>query len=576
MIKFSKFGPLAVAALFALAIAACGKGDKEQEVQAILEFVPADTPYVFAALEPAPEELFDKLEPQVDAMMSAYREVVDSALEVEMAKLPEDSSERAQVESAKSAIGELMSFMTIDGMRSAGIERGAKFVLYGNGVIPVARVEVTDPALFDAAIDRVEEKAGKAMLRGEIDGETYRYVEIEKVKIVLGAIGDYGVATALPAGFTDEQLRVVLGLDKPVESMADSGELAAVAKDFGFTDHMIGLVDMQRIVSVFIDPPTSLNADLLALVDYDSSELDDVCREEFRALAGVAPRMVVGYTRLDAEQLDSTMVVELREDIAAGLATIPASVPGLGTSRGGLFSFGMGFDLQAVRSFYEARLDAMEENPFLCDQFADLQAGVAKGREALNQPVPPIVYGIRGFTAAVDGIEGLDLASKQPPESIDASLVLAVDGAPQLLSLGAMFSPEIAVLNLQPDGKAVKFEPRQLGDQVDNLWLALNDDGLAFAVGDTAEAEASALLTAESATPAPFMSMSMDAGKYYALIGDAMMVEGENEDEDLPPEAREALRDMMLQVGEIYDRANFDVRFTDRGVEVATELTLGD
>lgn len=576
MIKFSKFGLLAVAAVFALALVACGKADKEKEVQAILDFVPADTPYVFAGLEPAPEDLIDKLEPQVDAMMSAYSKVIDSALEAEMAKLPDDSSDRAELENARGAVGELMSLMTIDGLRDAGIERGAKFVLYGNGVIPVARVELTDPALFDAAIDRVEEKAGKAMLQGEIDGETYRYVDIDKVKIVLGAIGDYGVATALPASFDDAQLRVILGLEKPGKTMADSGELAAVAKEFGFTDHMVGLVDMQRIVAVFIDPPTSLNADLLALAEYDSSDLDDVCREEIRELAGIAPRMVVGYTKLDAESLDSTMIVELRDDLASGLATIPASVPGLGTSQGGLFSFGMGFDLQAARSFYEARLDAMEESPFLCDKFADLQAGVAKGREALNQPVPPIVYGIRGFTAVVDGIEGLDLESKQPPESIDASFVLAVEGAPQLLSLGAMFSPEIAALNLQPDGEAVQFTPRQLGDQVDNLWLALSDDGLAMAIGDAAEKEAGAVLKAASATPAPFMSMSFDAGKYYSLIGDALMVEGDNEDEELPPEAREALRDMMQQVGDIYDRADVRVRFTDRGIEIASELTLGD
>jgi hypothetical protein len=502
--------------------------------------------------------------------------VIDSALEAEMAKLPEDSSDRAELQKARAAVGELMSLMTIDGMRSAGIERGAKFALYGNGVIPVARIELTDPDLFDAAIDRVEEKASKAMQKGEIGGETYRYVDIEQVRIVLGAIGNYGVATVLPASFDDAQLRVILGMDKPAKSIADTGELATVIKEFDFTEHMVGLVDMQRIASVFIDPPTSLNADLLALAKYDAKDLDDVCREEIRSLAGIAPRMVVGYTTLDADRLDSTMIVELRDDIATGLSTIPASVPGLGVAHGGLFSFGMGFDLQALRSFYEARLDAMEADPFKCDKFADLQAGVAQGRQALNQPVPPIVYGIRGFTAVVDGIEGMDFANKQPPEDIEASIVLAVENAPQLISLGSMFSPEIAALNLQPDGKAVQFVPQQFGDQVDNLWLALGEDGVAFAIGDSAESQASEMLKAESATPAPFMSMSMDAGRYYALIGDAMMIESDNEEDELPPEAREALRDMMQQVGEIYDRVSFNVRFTSRGMEVETSMILGD
>ena len=38
----------------------------------------------------------------------------------------------------------------------------------------------------------------------------------------------------------------------------------------------------------------------------------------------------------------------------------------------------------------------------------------------LNQPVPPIVYGFKGFMATVENIEGLNIAAQQPPTSVDA------------------------------------------------------------------------------------------------------------------------------------------------------------
>ena len=52
----------------------------------------------------------------------------------------------------------------------------------------------------------------------------------------------------------------------------------------------------------------------------------------------------------------------------------------------------------------------------------------------------------------IDSIEGLDIATQTPPTSVDGGFLLAMNNAQALVSLGAMFSPEIAGLNLQSDG----------------------------------------------------------------------------------------------------------------------------
>ena len=119
------------------------------------------------------------------------------------------------------------------------------------------------------------------------------------------------------------------------------------------------------------------------------------------------PRIVGGYNDLSTEQIASTAIFELRDDIAGELTKLSAPVPGLGKDHGGLMSFGLGLDLLAARKFYEARLDALDANPYECELFAELQAGVAGGRAALQAPLPPIVYGIKGFLAVSSDMDAV-------------------------------------------------------------------------------------------------------------------------------------------------------------------------
>ena len=579
MTKFSRFGLLAVMAVLALTLSACGKDKEEKAVSAasagILTFIPADSPYAFVTLEPAPEELSDKVEPHIDDLLDAYKVVIRETLQAKSNELAEGSEERAMFDKTMPALEAFMDILSVDGMKGVGIDRESRFAFYGNGLLPVMRVGLTDPKLFDAAIERIEKKAGGSMAVAKAGGESYRYIDAEDVKIIIETIGDYMVFTGVPSTFDESQVARAIGVELPKQNIGETGELSKIAKEFGYTNHMIGYINSERLAATFTDTPTGLNADLLALAEFDPATLSDACRDEIRGMARVMPRIVTGYNSIDADQLDSSMVIELRDDIAAGLAKLPAEVPGLGKDGGGLFTFGMSLNIKEMREFYAAQLDAIESDPYECEFFQDLQAGVAAGRAALNQPIPPMVYDIRGFVAVVDDITGMDMASQKPPENIDASFLLAVENAPALLQLGAMFSPEIAMLNLQPDGKAVEFTPRQLGGVVDSAFIAMDNSALALSVGDGAKSSVTDLLGASSASPAPFMSIAMDAERYYSFIGEAMMME-DNGDNELSAEGMQALSDIMTTIGELYERMMMDVHFTSRGIEIDSVVTLGD
>ena len=134
---------------------------------------------------------------------------------------------------------------------------------------------------------------------------------------------------------------------------------------YGYTSHYVGFVDVEAIADRFVGNASGLDAALLALMENDSADLSDVCRNEIRAVAGIVPRIVMGYNKLSLDVLESNIVFELRDDIAAGLKTLPSSVPGLGGDKGGLMSFGISLNVKAARDFMEARLDAMEDEPLL-------------------------------------------------------------------------------------------------------------------------------------------------------------------------------------------------------------------
>ena len=570
---------IAAFSIVAVALLASSVADaKARKPKEILQYIPADTPYVMAFTKPFPDDLMDKIEPSVDKVLAAYQRMMRYQMSEQLVALAsqEDGAERA--EKLQAVMDDVLGLMSVEGLRGAGLGRDSIIAIYGDGILPVIRIGATDIDAFEAAIQELESKGDEALLPGEVSGKAYRYRDFEKLRLVVATFGKDAVVAMVPAAISEERLAQTLGIKKPRKSIVSSKELSRISKEYGFTEHSVGLIDVERIAATFTGDPTGRNAAFLEAIGMDADSLTAECRVEISEMASVAPRIVVGYTRVDTEVIDSEMIVELREDIASGLTTLPAAVPGLGTDRGGLFSLGFSLDLLAARSFYESRLDALEADPFECAHFAEANESAAKGREALAQPVPPVVYSFRGFLANVTNIEGLDMATKKPPESIDASMLIAIENAQDLVTMAAMMSPEVAALNLVADGKAKALNLPQLADLAEQAFAALSEGALSIALGDGAEGEAEALLSADVSDTMPFASFSMDAEKYYEFVGEAVMEtdDADAEGEPMPEAMRVAMRDAMVSSGEIYERMAVNVHLTQRGVEVSSRLSLAD
>lgn len=571
------------ALISAFLFAACSKSDDKGDTavfssdDTILRYVAADTPYIFAAIEPLPDDVLDKIEPHVDQMMASYQEILKAAISAQYKEMSEEERNSDDVQKLTAVVEEMTSLLSIEGLRGAGFSRESTGAFYGNGLLPVIRWELSDGALFEAALSRIEDKAEQKLPVAEIGEYSYRYFDADEVRFIIAVLDNQAVITLLPAESDDAKTSLALGLTLPADSMTDSDILREIAKAYGYTNHYIGFFDFEKIATRFTGVASGSDADLLALMDHDAAELSDVCRTEIQATAGIAPRMVMGYTTVELNRFESSVIVELRSDIAASLSQLPAVVPGLGGDPGGLLSFGFSLDVKAARDFFEARLDALEAEPYECELFADMQAGLASSRAALNQPVPPMVYDFRGFLAVIDDIEGLDITKQTPPTSVDGRFMLAMDNVQALVSMGALFSPEVAELNLQADGKPVPLKNAQIQSMGFSPYAAMTEDALAIGMGDNAEEDLQKMLAVEAKESGPLMSFSMDAARYYSFIGDAVaMAEQDDDGKAPPPEIQAAVNDIMDVISELYDRMSVDVDLTKRGIELNSSVTLKD
>jgi hypothetical protein len=538
----------------------------------VLRYIPADSPYVLVNPEPIDDALLMKMTGDAFQFSPGYESAMRHALRSEADEYPEGSEEREQAERAADVMARMSRLLSLEGMREAGFDINGSVAMYGHGLLPVVRAELIDGDAFEAAVKAIEHDAGHALDVGDLDGFGYRYMDDEGTRVVFGAFGDYLVLTVAPTSFSDNELRQLVGLELPSESLAQSGKLREIAAEYGFTSHYIGFIDTQRIAATLVEEEGSeLDAVLLGTAGVDRASISDVCREEILEFASIAPRMVFGYRKIADDGIDAGMTIELRDDIAAGLATLPAMVPGLGIDPGAFLSLGTGFDLKAARTFYEARLDAMAEDPYVCEYFADLEASAARGREALTQPVPPVVYGFRGIVAVIDSFDFDAIQGARMTEQ-DAAVLVAIEDAPGLLLTASMFSPELAALDIQADGQPVLLDLPILASWGDAPYLAMTEDSMVVATGNDSGARIESMLDAKSEDPAPILSVAGDAGRYYTMVGEAMS----ESDAELSAETAESIRESMDALAKVYDRMQLDVHFTGRGVEFDVGMTFKD
>lgn len=563
-------------------------GRETVDPNAPLAFVPADTPYVFANLEPAPEAVLAQSRVQMDALGGLYASQFAELRQTPALAKVDDPRLTALLDALEA---EFTGMSPVEAIESIGLDLRARAALYGLGALPVLRMELAAPERFGAFIARLEAAVGESLPSAEVDGQSYwTLAPVEwPVGGLLAVVGDHLVLSVAPSVAEPAVLRQILGLDRPARSLAEARGLQSLNRELGYLPYFSGYLDSARVLAVLNSEPSTLEtAFLAALGIQERPRLEGVCADEFAALAAIWPRASVGYTHLDAARADGRAVLEARSDIAEALAKLRAPMPGLAAVDADTIAhFGMSLGLAALPEVVNEFADQVAAAPWQCEALAPLNAAFAESRQSLSNPAlfmaAPVFH---GFHAALSRLAMSD--GGQP--DLAGVLVIGSDNPASLMALTQSMAPQLAGLDLKPDG-VVKPLPALPELPLDApLHAAMTERTLGLAVGAGEEARLPAALAADPAQQ-PLLAIGVNA-RFYEFLADMMLktlpepdaaaaTDDKGEDAEARAQAAElnaSLRrnaELMRTVySKLFKRVDMRLELSERGIEWVQTMEL--
>ena len=445
--------------LLTLAIAsgltlACSPGGDETAMSTtgnpLLAYVPADTPYVFANLEPTTHEVTDaylaRMEPIIanieQSMIEARREAENGEVD----------AEQEAIDLFMAVYDELSGNLNREGLEAMGLTLEAHHAMYGHGLFPVMRLTLNDPAAFRATIARVETQSGQQAVEHDFNGQAYWRVGDDAGAAFIAIMEDHVAMGAWPVATAEADfLPSFLGQEQPASSVASTGALANLNREQGYSPHGSGYVDFQRVADELMDASSLTASQMQGAANYNADQLGEVCEQEIRALVARAPRATAGVTALEADRLDTRMQLELDTGLAGELTALVANVPTALADATKAFSMSLGINVGELRELALAKVNDMMAEPFQCPQLQDMNIQVQQMAAQLNQPMPPFIGNLRGFRVVLTEFDRTNFE----PADARGLLSLEVENPQILTGMASMMVPGMENLALEPGGEPV-------------------------------------------------------------------------------------------------------------------------
>lgn len=495
---------------------------------ALLAHVPADSPYVVASFETVPFEIYDKMAAAAGPMM---KRAMDTAATF-------DPEHKPLIDAV---FAELDGKWNVKGLESLGLSATPKFVVYGLGVMPVMRIELRDHKALLATIERVAKQAGMTVPPQQQHGNVsfWQYTADGKTLVILALTDNQAVFAITTTDLVASSLDLILGTKKPDASMADGKVLKDAIAKYGFSPHMVGVVDSVRL----IDHALALPVD----------QPPPACGPELRKLAARTPRLVIGTSEVSAQRMSTTMVLELASDLAGEVKGIKNEVPGFTELMGGnpLLALSAAMDVAKGQKLVGAFGEALTRLGSVCEarELSELGDNMVMASKA---PLPEPVTKLAGAVLRVDSLS----MSHGMPEKIDAIAFASTTGAKALYELATKLEPNIAQLGIQPDGKL--HDVSKAAVPVPFAMYAGVSDKVLVAGAGTTKPLAQKLMTASGGGKVPLLAMTYDYGGLMRLSSQA----GGRADDDL------------MRMANLFGRAKMTLDATDNGLAITTIIDL--
>lgn len=557
-------------------IVACTR-EAEQPAVDLLQHVPADTLYAFVNSRPLPAGLREKLADHYAARLAAQGPAfaqMRSKMEASEDAAPMVGRARRLFDVLDALFAEFEGRATAADIRELGIEPVTRSVFYGIGVLPALRFEIADAAKLNAMLDRVEKRAGISATRAELNGQSYRRIDLGQIDAVLSVTDRHAIAGLLPDTLFDRDLALLLGQAPPSASLADAGTIAKLTQRHGFTGFGEGFLRLDQVLATLLGKGGGRNTEVLQALGGSPLPVSAACSAMVAQLFEGMPRLVIGITAADEEHMATRAVWESVPAVADTLQKLAAPVAGVGSPYQGLMAMGLGVNLPQLRNAIDSLLREVIAGGSSCEWVdpEQLQAVMPQ----LNLALGPMTAGIKGFNLQVDDLS-IDPATLQP-DKVRAGLLVAVDDPRGIFALGAMLNPALASLQIPDDGSFVDLPDGLAPDSgAPPLKVAIRDKALVLLAGDESSDMAHTLLDAVAPSPAPLFAI--DYGIYqlvqrYGDLVDRAIVQMESHGEqETAADLREQIAGFRLQA-EQFERLRVSVYASAEGLVVDQVMEL--
>ncbi|WP_455200271.1 hypothetical protein [Kaarinaea lacus] len=576
----------------------------------ILTYVPADTLFFIGGLEPVPfQHAVDMMAPGSGWLKHANwsQQLTDE----EKAKMPPAGL------MITSLISEYMLIMQDPATAASKLGIGDKFdtVAYTVGFIPVMRIKLADSAIFNALIDQAETRIGiksNKQTMGDISLRSYSFDKpgAEKpsdANLVIGTDQQYAVISISSRIEGDKAHNVIVGSDKPSQSLANLTVLQDIKNKYNFHPAYVSYINHKEIMKGLtgegnnefgrmLDAAIAMAEEARAEAAANQANQEglpanpeqqspsqtaknenpldairtEACRKELMIMVESWPQTVMGYTKMDLDSkpkvMEARMLVEstdaaFMQEMQKIRGFIPASLQDV--SQNPIFAFGLGLNIDAVSPFIVKTIQDFTSKEYQCEFLAEAKMGLLQSNPAMALGMMSgMVAGLQGISATILDIDGNFDFSQQgtPPDikSIDAIITISSANPQQLLMMAANMQPGMPPLQLPPDGTPVDFPapiPMANGEPVK---LALKGNHIVAYVG-TKSAQLADSLAKTRLQANGLFAFNLDFGKYMKMI--ANMAENAPPADGTKPTAMthqekemiKAMSSMNMQIVESFD-----------------------
>jgi hypothetical protein len=464
----------------------------------LLAFVPSDTPYALATFRAFPLDVVRKMAALAGPMWRKAFATAAPSL---------DDRTRQRLEEVLDAFDSL----DVKGFEAQGFSAKARYVLYGLGKYPVARVELSRG---DRVFDLVQRTAAKWELQlppvTERAGRRYWLIDGPGLAALVALAPTELVLAVAPRDVLEANLATLLGEQRPANHMT-TAQFRAIAERDGFTGAGVGFVDVVRVAGMITS----------------AVGVAPACEAAIAAIAGRSPRLAFGYEELTTRRFGFGMVVELAPDLISELRGLSGKLVGLDRliAAKPAFAMAVAANVDGGRKLLGRVGAALQQLGERC-AVQEMIDAAAKLVEVGALPLPPAVAGLRGGVIVLNNFK----IGARGPEALEGFGSLQLDQPGELLKLAGQQMPGI---DTSLDGK-----PHALPAAIPFPGhLAANQRAIGFGLGSNSATTAVTALDGKPG-PAPLVVLAFD----YSRLGELMLASQPG------PEA-EAMRDMFKAFG---------------------------